>query len=748
MSFQVAKFLEMTVFELNINVLEELIMPKKKVSKSLSDRFLKQTEGKYGIFSNNLHKMYTTMILGESYIGTENNQLFQRYNEYADGIAQETYTLDEPTKLFRGSANTIKLKNVGGSPEVIEGADDLTNEMLNKKDEQIANAKGIKEELIPLFNLQKIPAKYDAGDYATAYNESLYLPRLIDIIGVGLKSTIKVDVLDDDGNVIGKEIDYETIVSNLKKPDGRGFFAPYMEICDATVRLTDAEVFKAKCDRLGWTAEDRKKYNEMVYAAQKDFVKSFDELKATVDKYEDIYTPYTENQPSHMTNYARDHNSDVDIMRYEIMGYEKGFNMEEATLLGLVGFIMNDLESGKKNLAKETGELEKDVKNVQKQIENAKKQLEELKNKAEANKGVVEIFENQHADTVKKYEDYKKQLDELTGKYNEYEKGLDQLDDIEDEKERTEAIEKYKADNKSYKEELDKLIADNKDIVSKYKNYETILESKTFSTAIKNKTSELNGYEANLKKHTEFLNINKKAREEYPKLESKVKDLDRFIKEFDIKNNYDKKIVYGEVKRFFESNGDYVVKAKGLKLSTLYSTEYADSLNKIGEILTTGITDDIKASEEAKTKMQYVLDIYGPNPKYHEEWEKANVFKKDDFEDSVGHGYDSNELPFTDRELAILSMAGTLSAKDEIMVRFDNPEQDFESVVLTQSTKWLNDTVLDTNGPRAGLNTYKDIIVKGKAIASDAVDKYAEGDKSKVAELIYNSLYVSAHRSS
>ncbi|MBQ3965449.1 MAG: hypothetical protein II684_01290, partial [Treponema sp.] len=135
------------------------------------------------------------------------------------------------------------------------------------------------------------------------------------------------------------------------------------------------------------------------------------------------------------------------------------------------------------------------------------------------------------------------------------------------------------------------------------------------------------------------------------------------------------------------------------------------------------------------TRINNVVDIYGPNPKHHEVWEEMKVFDKTDFENSL-KSYDASKLPFTDHELAMIAMASSsmdTPENQEARKKAPNPKMGLEN-----STFWTIDLMDSEKGPRPSLHQYKSVIQNARENAQKIATDYANGKKTELAKTIQN----------
>ena len=134
-------------------------------------------------------------------------------------------------------------------------------------------------------------------------------------------------------------------------------------------------------------------------------------------------------------------------------------------------------------------------------------------------------------------------------------------------------------------------------------------------------------------------------------------------------------------------------------------------------------------------RLNNVVDIYGPHPKHHDQWEKDNVFSKTDFEASL-KSYDSSKLPFTEHELAMIAMASSsLDTPENREARKKAPKSHFG---LENNTFWTIDLLANEAGPRPSLFQYKSVIQNARENAQRIATDYANGKKTELAKTIQN----------
>ena len=692
-------------------------MPKRK--NGISEKYLRSIEGNNVEWAYNLHQNFIELNMS-SWVEKVDLDMSKKYLDLSSDYVQTCYNIPEELKdsitPIRDFNGTIKPKTYGGDPKMIEKFNQYHKVFLEKLNDE-RQKKGA-ESFKDYFDIMSLESFYDAGEYTDAYMNSMILGQLVDIIGSGPKLTTK-DVVGKDGKVT-KIIDYEGIEERLRKPDGSGFFVPYMNICKAAKMIWDLEVEKLRNERIGWDLETEKDFLKRYKNANKLFTDSFVKLRDVVKNNPKLYDGLLDNHPEHMVDYERDHNKEYGFMMGQQKAIENGWNSDELPLLGILEEISHSMpiRRERQNRAKKRAtaldtkfKLEEELKNIPNEIEalkkkateeNSKKQVEDLDL---ANKAVIEAHQ--------KYEEECIRIRIERGMTNKEQRvAFNQLDA------------EYQANETLYKEyqakrkELDlwKIVSDKENRL------------KSLPNLIKKQDDYVKLIDQSEKDYATFLNLTKEIKDKvYNKKVTSIKDK----------------------KEIIEAVSDYLDETAFLMSSPetgghLYRSDYdmcfKRQINKIKERYDTGIDNDFKDNHFAETRLQNILDIYGPRVRYYSKWDKDHVISKEEFDEAI-KPYDEKEFSFAEREMAFLGMAGTLSAEAEIMAATRGEGRDFEDVLRETRTKWIEDVGMNEDGPRQDFGRYRYVVAKGRENAVAAMRKHESGDSSEIAKIIYNGLY-------
>ncbi len=693
-------------------------MPKRK--NGISEKYLKYIEGDNAECAYNLQQGFITMNLSSG-IERMDKHLHNEYLSLNSEYEETCCDRDEggknvsvtPIRFFQG---TIRARNYGGDPKMIEEMIRY-NEVFKEKLSEMRQFKGA-EHYKDYFDFMSLETNYDAGEYTDAYMNSMILGQLAGIIGCGPKLTTK-DEVGSDGKVT-KVIDFKGIEEKLRKPDGSGFFVPYMNICKAGKLLWDLEVEKVRNERIGWTLEAEKDFLKRYKEANKRFTDNFVKLRDVVKANPGLYNGITDNHPEHMVDYERDNNKEYGFMIGQQKAIENGWNADELPLLGMLEEISHRMPiqhdrqgraKKKDNALKEKVKLEEELKNISNEIEALKKR----------------VIDENTAKLVADLELANKAVIEAHQKYEE---------------ERHKIQVKPEMTLKEQEVALNNLKAENQDNEKLYEAYQSKRKELDLEKIISDKEKRLKSLPNLIKKQDDYVKLIDQSEKDYDTFLKLTKEIKDKVYNTKVTSIEDKKAIIEAFSDYLDETSTLVMNPDngGVKYGNDYNDHFKRQLDKIKERYDTGIGNDFKNNHYADTRLQNILDIYGPRPRYYTKWGKDNVISKNDFNDSITP-YDEREFPFTEKDMAFLGMAGTLSAVDEIMAANKGEGREYEDVLRETRTRWMEDVSMHEDGPRQDFSRYRHIVAKGRENAVAAMRAYNMGDPSKIAEIIYDGLH-------
>ncbi len=278
----------------------------------------------------------------------------------------------------------VKMNWLGGNPEkrrkLYLADEKMKQEFLAYKN-SLTGADAACKGYLELIEAIAFP---ESGDYVTAYQDSFYVHHICGLIATGLKLSKKT--------VNGKDVvDFESLKTNLSKPDGRGYFAPYMAMCEDGAKLIRLETEIVKKKRIGWKPGEEKEYLERLAALQTSYIQHFQELRTAVNDNPHIYDAYLENEADHETGWnvlgnKRNQITSCAHMSGQAQAVQMGWAQDELPVLGYIGEmeamlgrlreqhrLQNEKDDGPVDNSKRLEEIDKRLSDIAKKIEENKK---------------------------------------------------------------------------------------------------------------------------------------------------------------------------------------------------------------------------------------------------------------------------------------------------------------------------------------------------------------------------------------
>ncbi|MCR4717237.1 MAG: hypothetical protein K5656_08655 [Lachnospiraceae bacterium] len=606
--------------------LDELAKPS-----PITNYYAKKSEGEYAFYSS-FYIGLVTAYDSHSIVAGVDQAMADKVNDLSLEMMQFNAHFMEEHYSIRSDVQPLKAESF--YLEIREKLDEymrVANKVLKDIKSSLTGDKSIFKDY---FDLMLFNINLDEGKYTDTMINSLFFGRLNGMIGTGPKLGYK-EIKDSKGKVIGKEINFDEVISALSEPDGSGYLTPYMKLVKDTLDLRKNEVAKVEHDRIGWTKESKDEFSKRQIEVYKSFVSHFYELKKVVLDNPGIYDSNLENFAIHAVDYDRDYLTDVSQMEGQIRAYENGWQLEELPLLGVIHEVSTTIE---KRLKKISVSLTSDIDKLRKadlSLVTLNKELEEIKKNTSGLKP--------------------EELDrEIKNKENEIKRINSKIDEYRDDIEKREVVVKS----------INKVI------------------------------TTING------------------------LKAKYWDLK-------ITDNTNKKLIFKDIKDTFTSLKDDLVFEQNKKFGDTYI--YTKLFDQLDAFINTGLNRDLSLNDFAKDKLIDVIELYGPQTS-----NEASV------------KYDANELNFTTKEIAFLSMMATLNAKDKIIDLAGDNDYSYEEIVHLNAHNWIEDVsankVLDSNQ----ISKYNDIIEFGRKNAYEAMKLFQTGQKKALAEIVYNGLlYIS-----
>ncbi len=651
------------------------------------------------------------------YLENFNPELYKKLknaiNAYNNTLTDD---VEHPKKTKKEKNPALEhLNKVGGSAETIVKLRAVQDDVRNYMESVANSTREPEKNYSDFFRLISIQTDFnrDGYSYVKAAYDNPILSCLPIISGSGPLFTSK--------RVNGKKVptDLAKLEAELRKPDGKGYFEPYMKLCKATVDLWNLEFEKQKNDSYGWTPDSYAAFKEKYKTALTDFTKSFRDLSEAVKAHGDLYQKgvHLNNDSDQITGVLADSTRDLNFvvgnMEGQIKALENGWGIDDLYLLGAIG---QQEASNEKSLKFCELCLSRDERELKKH-EAEKKDLQEQ----------LKLYQETAASRALSIAEYKTQNADLIAWYDIYSLGLKQLEDSHAEKS---VIDSYKNE---YAVGL-----------TQWNAYQDSLNELTLEPEIKKLKSKLSTAENKLHETQESIEKNRLYIENKTKIRAGIATLKDKVWNKKINNLNDKKEVLREYNAFMDSFGDLVIGNDNDTFKNhLFTSSNSARADEAEERLTTGFDDFIRDNKFVSEKIAFDMDFYGPDPAFQSVWETRNVISKKDFDDYI-KPYDENarKLPFTKLEMTYLGMAGTFMVPDVVKEKYraDNTSLTGEQLIRKNASLWMQDISLRDDGPREGISTFKTIIKAGREKAIEAMTEYQNGNKAPVAELCYQIL--------
>lgn len=691
-------------------------MPKpKKTNEQIYNEHLRRYSDEYANYEL-YAKSNQFMMDANEFLQKHNPELHEKYfkalQEYKDTVITDQTGV--PTK--KNVISLTGLKYHGGDPEKIANFYNVMDEVKEYTDSFLENLSGPEKAFKEFYKMElaQLDISRDNASFANAaFNNTIISSfQLIPGTGPYMSGTVGKD---------GRRIptDYAKLEKELRQPDGKGFFVPYMNLCKAVNKMWDIEYQKQKNDFFGWTPEKKKELLEQQRRALSDFSRNFEDLKQTVKKHGNLYKKdvHLNNVSDELTGLGEYSNRDINYLNGQMKGQAKaielGWDFDELSVLGQIGELG---ERNEKNIKNNNTDLKRDKESLKKlhvQLKGLQDDLKKIQKDADSN-------ERQYA-----VDQFKKENNELRKWHKEYEEKL-----------------RWKV---NHNEDVEAFVEENAERLEEWKDYNRTLGELTLQPQIRALQKEITNKQNDIKRTEADIVSDMEAIENTTMLKSEISRLQNMAYSTKINNLNDKRKVLGEYRNFFKKYGDLNVS----KSRTLNENTEINANNKILDDieakLTTGINEEITKNDYAKKKVQFDIDIYGPKPKYHEGWEESSVIDKKVFNESFKpySEEDLKNLPFTDVEMAYINMAGTLFARDGVRADYENTPQnvlDPDELIIKNHSMWMDDMSYLENGPRYNMGSFKNIINEGRQRGLNAMKMYANGQKRPLAEMIQKSL--------
>ena len=310
-------------------------MPSKKLN-TINNEIFREYDGPYAdrsfpfmalkVFNANLTGV---MSIIDPELFKQAEQLRQEFEATLEVIEDE----DIYYGLVKGRGK-LKMTHLGGDPEK-RGMLRLAHEEVKKEfiayKDSLTGEDEVGKDYLELIQAIVFP---ENGEYLTAYQDSFYFEGIVGLIGTGLKLKKKT--------VNGRDVvDFASIKANLSKPDGKGYFAPYMGMCKTGASLIRLESEMAVKKREGWNPGEEKVYLERLAELQTEYERHFQELRKAVHDNPGIYDEFLENDADHETgwdvlNNARNQICTCAHMLGQAQAVRMGWNADELPLLGYI----------------------------------------------------------------------------------------------------------------------------------------------------------------------------------------------------------------------------------------------------------------------------------------------------------------------------------------------------------------------------------------------------------------------------
>ena len=233
-----------------------------------------------------------------------------------------------------------KLQIIGGDPEIREELEEFEDKTREKYTEFLNGLEGAGLHFKNYFKLAGTHLYHDYN-YTEAIHKTPVYAALVVLVGCG-------PLLEKTGNP--PTVDFHKIEMELREPDGKGYFEPYMALCETGYKMWDLEEKRQKLEADGYPSNETEEFKKNYAETLKDFITKFGEFKDVVREHHDSWKMFEQlqNDPDELTgNFDksnRDINAIVGHMKGQVRALENGWPLEEIQVLGFVGETQATLE--------------------------------------------------------------------------------------------------------------------------------------------------------------------------------------------------------------------------------------------------------------------------------------------------------------------------------------------------------------------------------------------------------------------
>ena len=602
--------------------------------------------------------------------------------------AQEKFVVDPSTPeiFFKIVKNEKELnqKVSGFFKEILDEYQKYAKEHENDKDFTCFKT---------MLDLNMLPLDFEKGDYIKAIGDSPYLqPLMVQNAASPMFGTIPFhelrEALDGEGKPLPLMNDYYQGVYNL------------FELEYEKQRLLENHP----------GPDERKAYLGKLKDGMQKMVDAYDKMYAFNEKNLDNpdykQNVYLNNNLDHITGVAPSETRapvrEIGQLRAQIKAIENGWDIEELASLGVIGALKSDAETS--------------VRKADYKIQQEKKSLDD----AEAR------YQKKIGDVREKYDKAKNEYDTLNRQVNSIQAEIQK---------ETAALKKQPDAAK------EKALAEKKNSLRPLQ--ETLGQKEK---ALKDADKQLNAVEAPYQKAKEKYENEIKRKEQNQKLLKDIQKLEEDVVDKKVSSAWEKREALIKIQEFRQKSLDnYPLANTRLICYDQSKNLNKDALDKVEkDLFAKEFPEDWKKKGipeemgDARQMLSNAVDIFGPHPRHHADWEKG-VIPKALFDEKL-KPYDMSGIPFSDTEFAYMSMAYASLDRPDTFAALKTFKPDSNKERLNHNAFWTDDIFSSKKKPRDNVSAYSTLAENARRGAMNAAQAYVAGDKKPVAEIIHKGL--------
>ena len=543
-----------------------------------------------------------------------------------------------------------------------------------------------------MFDLNMLPMDFEKGNFTQAIGDSPYLFPLY---------------VQNAAFPWFKQYSLQELKEKLEQP------LPLMnDYYKGIIDLFELEYEKQELLKKDPGPEERKAYLDKLKNGMQNMVDAYEKMYDFVEKHPGEYKQgeYLNNNLDHLTGVAplevRDPSTAIGQLRGQIKAIENGWDIEELVALGTIGALKaaaeTDVRKADYRIQLEKNKLDEAEADYQKKIGGVREKYDKAKSEFDTLNQQIESLQTEiqkETAALKKQPDAEKEriLEARNNSLRLLQESVAQKEKaLQDAKKQLDAVEKpYQEKKEQYENEVKR----------KEQNQELLKDIQKLEKDV----------------------VDKKVSSAWEKREALMKITD-FRVECGVKYPLTKaqQICYDQSKNLNKDALDKVEK-------DLFAKEFPEDWKK------KGIPEEMG---DCRQQVSNAVDIFGPHPRHHAEWE-TGVISKELFDEKL-KPYDTSKLPFSDTEFAFMSMAYASLDKPDTFEALKTFNPNATKELLNHNSFWTDDIFNNKTKPRDNVAAYSTLAENARRGTMNAAQAYVAGDKKPVAEIIHKGLSLQA----